>query len=70
VPVHGRHIPGERLPDATDAQEHARRAVENYWIERLTELWGSGPWTERLGPLLARHRILRWPLPRPDRRGA
>ncbi|WP_328843019.1 hypothetical protein [Streptomyces sp. NBC_00258] len=68
VPVNGRHLPGKQLPDATDAPEHARKTVEDYWIGRLTELWGSGPWPERLGPLLARHRMLRWPLPRPDRR--
>lgn len=68
VPVYGRHLPGNQPPDATDAHEHARRTVETYWIGRLTELWGSDPWTERLGPLLARHRVLRWALPRPDRR--
>ncbi|MFG2681283.1 hypothetical protein [Streptomyces sp. NPDC048392] len=68
VPVYGRHLPGQQLDDATDAQEHARKTVENYWTGRLTELWGAGPWPERLGPLFARRRLLRWALPRPDRR--
>ncbi|MDH6522072.1 hypothetical protein [Streptomyces sp. SAI-090] len=68
VPVYGRYLPGQQLPDAKDAREHARTTVEQYWIGRLVDLWGPGPWPERLGPLLARYRILRWPLPRPDRR--
>ncbi|MEU0110645.1 hypothetical protein ABZ313_35515 [Streptomyces sp. NPDC006251] len=68
VPVYGRYLPGQQSPDATNAQEHARTTVEKYWIERLADLGVPGPWPERLGPLLARHRILRRPLPRPDRR--
>lgn len=68
VPVYGRHLPGRQLSDARDAREHARTTVERYWTERLVDLWGPGPWAERLGPLLARYRVLRWPLPRPDRR--
>lgn len=68
VPVYGRHLPGQQHPDARDAREHARTTVEKYWTERLVDLWGPGPWPERLGPFLARYRILRWPLPRPDRR--
>ncbi|MEU6381664.1 hypothetical protein [Streptomyces sp. NPDC046909] len=68
VPVHGRFLPGAEMAVVTDAQEHARQTVETYWIERLTELWGPGPWPARLGPVLAGHRILRWLLPRPERR--
>ncbi|OIK08216.1 hypothetical protein BIV23_00265 [Streptomyces monashensis] len=68
VPVNGRYLPGKQQPDAVDAREHARMTVERYWIERLVDLWGPGPWPERLGPLVARHRMLRRPLPRPDRR--
>jgi hypothetical protein len=68
VPVYGRYLPGKQSPDAIDAREHARETIENYWVERLVDPWGPGPWPQRLGPLIARRRILRRPLPRPDRR--
>lgn len=68
VPVYGRYLPGKQPAGAMDAREHARKTVEEYWVDRLVELWGPGPWPRRIGPLLARYRILRWPLPRPDRR--
>ncbi|MFB7507602.1 hypothetical protein [Streptomyces broussonetiae] len=51
-----------------DARERARKSVERYWIERHVDLWGPGRRPERLGLLLAFHRILWWLLSCPHRR--
>jgi hypothetical protein len=68
VPGYGRYLPGKQSPDAIDAREHARETIEHYWVERLVAPWRPGAWPQRLGSPLARYRILRWPLPRPDQR--